>query len=449
MIIAGRWVLPISQAPISNGAVVVKDGLIKEVGKKSQLLKVYPDEKIVDLGEVVILPGFVDTHTHLEFSTFRGTCRDVPFWAWKLELAEKSRFFTEEDWEISAQLGALEALQAGVTCIADITKTGASLKTAKVAGLRGVIFYEVSEMDSAKVEKVMEEAESKVGEWQKTVQGSLLQVGISPYSAYNVTPPLLKQVAQFAKDKGLYLATHLAGSKEEYDFVKFGAGPLAHQYREAMGWESHLWQPLGVSPVKYLENWGLFETPLLAVHCIQVDDYDIDVLERYDVRIAHCPRTSAKLGMGAAPLTKFLQRGIKVGLGTDSPASNYAMDFFDEMRVGLLLQRSLVKEVEALSTRKFVEMATLGGAQSLGLDEKIGSLEQGKEADLIAVDISEAHQFLGENPYNLLVYWADQENVVMTMVKGKVIYDKGEVKTLSLYDIIERAKPLKEKLATH
>lgn len=447
MIIAGRWVLPISQKPISEGAVVVKSGLIKEVGQKSQLFKSYPDEKVLDLGEAVILPGFVDTHTHLEFSTFRGTCHDVPFWAWKLELAEKSRLFDEEDWCVSAQLGALEALQSGVTCIADITKTGASLRAAKKAGLRGVIFYEVSEMDNAKVEKVMEEAEATVREWQKIVQGSLLQVGISPYSVYNVTPPLLKQVAQFAKEKELYLATHLAGSKEEYEFVKFGAGPLAHQYREAMGWADHLWQPLGVSPVKYMENWGLFETPLLAVHCIQVDDYDIDVLERYNVRIAHCPRTSAKLGMGAAPLAKFLQRQMKVGLGTDSPASNYAMDFFDEMRVGLLLQRSLAGNVSALSTRKFVEMATLGGAQSLGLEKKIGSLEPSKEADLIAVDISEAHQFLGEDPYNLLVYWADQENVIMTMVKGEIVYDKGEVKTLSLYDIIERAKPLKEKLA--
>lgn len=448
MILKARYVLPIEGEPIENGAVLIKEGKISALEKFSKIRKEYPSERVRDFGDAAILPGFVDTHTHLEFSTFRGATPDLPFWAWKLKLAEKSRVFSDGDWDLSAEVGALEAIQSGITCVADITKTGASLKAALKMGLRGVIFYEVSEMDARKMDKVMEEAEEKVKEWKKMTQGSLLEVGISPYSAYNVAPPILKAVAHFSKKEKLLLATHLSGSKEEYEFVKYGSGPLAHEYREVMGWKDILWQPMGVSPVKYMENWDVFETKVLAVHCIQLSDYDIDVLKRYDVSVAHCPRTSAKLGMGVAPLSKFFKRGMVVGLGTDSPASNYTMDFFDEMRVGILLQRGISKDVNSLSARKFVEMATLDGAKALRMEEKIGSLKPGKEADLIVVDLSEAHKFFGEDPYTLLVYRSSQENVILTMVKGEVLYEKGKFKKVSLSELMGRVSPLREKLQT-
>jgi 5-methylthioadenosine/S-adenosylhomocysteine deaminase len=449
MILRARYVLPIESEPIENGAILVRKGKIDALGKFSKLKKEYPREGVKDFKDAAILPGFVDTHTHLEFSTFRGVTPELPFWAWKLKLAEKSRVFNDGDWELSAEIGALEAIQSGITCIADITRTGAPLKVALKFGLRGIIFYEVSEMDARKVDKVMQKAEEKIGEWRKLSKGSLLEIGISPYSAYNVAPPILKEVARFSQKEKLLLATHLSGSKEECDFVKYGSGPLAHQYREVMGWGDILWQPLGVSPVKYMENWDVFETKVLAVHCIQMSDYDIDVLKKYDVSIAHCPRTSAKLGMGVAPLSKFFKRGMIVGLGTDSPASNYTMDFFDEMRVGILLQRGVSKDVNSLSARKFVQMATLEGAKALRMEDKIGSLKPGKEADIIVVDLSEAHQFFGEDPYTLLVYRASQENIILTMVKGEILYEKGKFKKVSLSDIMSRVSPLKKKLQAH
>jgi 5-methylthioadenosine/S-adenosylhomocysteine deaminase len=449
MILRARYVLPIEGEPIENGAVLIRKGKIDAVGKFSTLKKESPEEEVKDFKDAAILPGFVDTHTHLEFSTFRGVTPDLPFWAWKLKLAEKSRVFNDGDWELSAEIGALEAIQSGITCIADITRTGAPLKVALKFGLRGIIFYEVSEMDAKKTDKVMQEAEEKIREWKKLSKGSLLEIGISPYSAYNVAPPILKEVAHFSQREKLLLATHLSGSKEEYDFVKYGSGPLAHQYREVMGWGDILWQPLGVSPVKYMENWDVFETKVLAVHCIQMSDYDIDVLNKYDVSIAHCPRTSAKLGMGVAPLSKFFKRGMIVGLGTDSPASNFTMDFFDEMRVGILLQRGVSKDVNSLSARKFVQMATLEGAKALRMEDKIGSLKPGKEADIIVVDLSEAHQFFGEDPYTLLVYRSSQENIILTMVKGEILYEKGSFKKVSLSNIMSRVSPLKKKLQAH
>ncbi len=301
-------------------------------------------------------------------------------------------------------------------------------------------------MDNRQTAELMKELADRVSMFQEEAEGSMVVVGVSPYSVYNSCPPLMKEVAEFARQNHLLLAIHLAGSKEEYDFVKYGSGPLAHQYRQLMGWGDFLWQPTGVSPVKYVEHWHVLDSNVVAIHCVQVGEEDMDILQRYGVRIVHCPRTSAKLGMGITPLCRLLKRGLFAALGTDSPASNYTNDFFDEMRVSLLLQRGLFADVASLTAERFVELATLGGARVLGLEKMIGSLEVGKRADLIVVDISEAHEAFGKDPFALLVYWANQDNVIMSMVDGKILYQQGEFYSLDAEKIVGRTKLIKEKL---
>jgi 5-methylthioadenosine/S-adenosylhomocysteine deaminase len=446
MLLIAEWILPVTTPPIKGGAVVIRSGLIEEIGKKEKILKEFSGEEVIDFKKAILMPGFIDAHTHLEYSAFRGICDDLPFSLWKIQLTEKSSHLNKKDWEISADLGALEAIQSGITCIGDITSTGASLGAAKKASLRGIIFYEISEMDSSKKTKTIEKAERGIREWQNEVKGSNLEIGISPYSVYNVAPPIFKAVSKFAQKNDLLLGLHLAGSKDEYNFVKYGAGPLAIEYRKKSGWENVLWQPMGVSPVKYVENWDVFDSKVLAVHCIQVNERDIDVLKRYDVRVVHCPKCSSKLGMGIAPLSKFLNRGLAVGIGTDSPASNNTMDLFDEMRIGLLLHRGLIGGIDYISAKSFLEMATIGGAKALRLDDKIGSLEKGKEADIISVDISKSHQVPLQNPYSTLVYTANQENILMTMVGGEILYLNQESKKVDDKQILKKSEPIKSKL---
>ncbi len=446
MIIAGKWVLPITSLPIADGAVLVNDGMIVAVGKKEELTSKFPQEELLDFKEALILPGFVDAHTHLEYSPFRGIVADLPFWNWKLEITKLSSKLNQADWENSAELGVLEAVRAGITAIGDITKSGASLRAAVKAGLRGCVFAETSGMDHRQTANLIKEMDERLDVWKKESKGSLVSLGVSPYSVYNSCPMLLKEVAEYSREESLLFAIHLAGSRQEYDFVKYGSGPLAHQYRQLMGWEEFLWQPTGVSPVRYVEHWQVLGPNTVAIHCVQVSEEDIDILKRYEVRIVHCPRTSSRLGMGITPLWSFINKGFIAGLGTDSPASNYTNDFFDEMRVSLLLQRGLSTKVEALTAGKFVEMATLGGAKVLGLDDKVGSLEAGKRADIIAVDISEAHEAFGRDPYALLVYWANQENVVMTMVDGKVLYQNGNFYSLDFEKVLSETRRVKEKI---
>ena len=446
MLLKAQWVLPISKKPIEDGAVVVEGSKIKAVGKYKRLLGRFPDEEVVDFGKAIILPGFIDIHTHLEYSIFRGLLDDLSYADWKIQLTMKSAGLKKGDWELSAHIGALEALQSGITTIADITGSGASLKAAKDAGLRGVIYYEVADMDHTKVPQIIADAEKTISRWNDTVSGTNLIIGLAPHSPYTVSPPLYKKASEWARQTKLKMCTHLAGSKAEYDFVKFGSGVLPNEYWDLMGWGDILWQPTGVSPVKYLEEWGVFDGgDVLAVHCVQVNEADIDILKKYDVSVAHCPRCNAKLGMGIAPLPSFAHRNLKVGLGTDSPASNNTMDIFDEMRIGVLLQRG-VKGSFDFTAEDFVRMATLGGAEAINMESEVGSLDPGKQADIVVVDMSHSHQTPAREPYSALVYTANQENVVLTMVAGKTLYRDGVYATLDEQAILEKSEPIRKRL---
>lgn len=432
MLLIACYVLPVTAPYIEDGAVLVRDSRIVEVGSRADLVARYPDEEQLDFGPAVLMPGFVDLHTHLEYTAFRGAVDDLPYSQWKLALMDKERGLTAEDWEASARLGALETISSGITTIADITDSGASLRAAAAAGLRGTVYREVSTMEKAAVPEVMARAAEDIAEWSSA--SDLLRIGIAPHAPYTCHPELFKAVTAFATERSVPVAIHLAGSKDEYEFIKYGSSPFAVDFEEDHHrWSDAGWLPTGVSPVRYLLQWGLFSVPeILAVHCVQVDSSDIDVLAGYNVSIAHCARCNAKLGMGIAPLKQFLDRGLTVGIGTDSPASNSTIDFFDEMRIGLLMQRAVLGADSWFTAEEFVRLATIEGAKALGMDDRVGSIEPGKQADLIAVDLSMTHQVPTQNPYSALVHRANQENVVFTMVAGKPLYLDDEFTTVDV-----------------
>ncbi len=345
MLLTARYVIPVSAHHIEDGAVLVHGDRIVAVGARAELVAAHPDEEVRDFGLAVLMPGFVDLHTHLEYSVFRGAVDDVPYTAWKMQVQNKESRLSPEDWMDSAVLGAMEAVGSGITTIADITNSGNSVRAARDTGLAGVVYREVSTMDKAQVAGKMERARADVDAWTEAAGAAPIEVGIAPHSPYTCHPSLFTAAAELASERSLPLAIHLAGSRDEYDFVRYGSSNLAQDFREQSGWSDVAWMPTGVSPVKYVVQWGLFSIPrVLAVHCVQVDDEDIDILAEHDVAVAHCPRCNAKLGMGIAPLRSFFEHGLTVGLGTDSPASNNTVDPFDEMRIGLLLQRGVTGE---------------------------------------------------------------------------------------------------------
>ncbi|MBE0477345.1 MAG: amidohydrolase family protein [Coriobacteriia bacterium] len=446
MLLTARYVLPISSPHIENGAVLVRDGSIVEAGERAQLTAAHPGEEVRDYGLAVLLPGFVDLHTHLEFAVMRGLVNDLPYSGWKLSLLDKEQLLEPADWDQSARLGALEALQSGITTIADITETGASARAVAESGLRAVVYCEVSTMKKSLIPEVLAGAEEMMAAWGEEA-GPLAAIGIAPHAPYSCHPELYRRTAALAAERGLRVSTHLAGSRDEYDFVKYGSSRLAVDYSDRFDRPDVAWFPTGVSPVKYLLQWGFFDVPgILAVHCVQVDDADIEVLAGRDVRVAHCPRCNAKLAMGIAPLRRMLDRGLIVGIGTDSPASNNTMDVFDEMRIGLLLQRATRPHDSFFEAERFVRMATIEGAKALGIDDLVGTLEPGKRADVVAVELSSSHQVPTRDPYGALVHTSNQENVLMTMVDGEVRYEGERWATMDAEEILRRAEPIRMKL---
>jgi 5-methylthioadenosine/S-adenosylhomocysteine deaminase len=450
MLLKSRYVLPVAAPHIEHGAVLVRGDRIEAVGAAAELLAANPAEEVIDLGLAVLMPGFVDLHTHLEYSVFRGLVDDVPYTRWKMQVVEKQKKLAPADWEDSAVLGAMEALQSGITTVADITNSGSSARAAASAGLGGVIYREVSTMEKARIPEKLEAARADIAQWRDIAAGGPLRVGIAPHSPYTCHPELIQQAAALAIEQDMPAAIHLAGSRDEYDFVRYGSSQLAQDFRQQAGWSDVAWMPTGVSPVRYILQWGLFDVPrLLAVHCVQVDPADVEVLASKGVGVAHCPRCNAKLGMGIAPLKLFFKHGLTVGLGTDSPASNNTLDFFDEMRIGLLLQRGVSDEHDFyrfFTARTFVRLATIHGAKALGLDHEIGSLEVGKRADLVAVDLSASHMVPTDDPYSALVHTANQESVVMTMVAGRVLYDRGDYLSIDSERALARAEEIQAKL---
>lgn len=452
MILTARYVIPVSDHHIEHGAVLVRGEEIIAVGAFGALREAYPEEPVRDFGLAALMPGFVDLHTHLEYSAMRGLVDDLPYSRWKLQVMGLEERFSTEDWRDSALLGALEALQSGITTIADITKSGASAEAVSAAGLRAHVYREVSTMEKSSVEGVMDEATSDVDAWQ-SAGGPRVSVGIAPHAPYSCHPELFRKVAAYANESGRPVAIHLAGSREEFDFVKYGSSRLAVVFRREYGGnvptshEAPPWLPTGVSPVRYVLQWGLFDVPsLLAVHLTQVDDEDIEVLASRDIAAAYCPRCNAKLAMGLAPLTKFVSAGMRVGIGTDSPAASNSMDMFEEMRIGLLLQRAVLGEEKWLPARQFVGLATLDAARALRMDDRVGSLEPGKQADIIAVDLSHSHQIPTHYPYSTLIYTANQENVLFTMVGGEVLFENGQCTKLDCERLTTRAEEMRVKL---
>lgn len=447
MLLFARYVLPVNVPHIEDGGVLVSDGAIIAVGTQADLLAAYPDEEVRDFGQAALMPGFVDLHTHLEYSVFRGVVNDLPYSQWKMQVMREEEALTEDDWRESAVLGAVETLRSGITTIADITDSGASLAPASAAGLRGVVYREVSTMDKREVESKLAAALEDVDTWQAVVDASRITIGLAPHSPYSCHPTLFRRVADVAEERSLPVAIHLAGSREEFDFVKYGSSSLGQDYRDQSGWADFAWLPTGVSPVRYVYQWGILDLPrVLAVHCVHLEEGDVEILARAGVSVAYCARCNLKLGMGIAPLQAMLARDVLVGIGTDSPASNSTIDFFDEMRIGLLVQRGLAGEARFYTSERFIKMATLDGARALGIDHLIGTLEPGKRADIIAVDLSRSHQLPTKDPYSAIVHTSNQEDVVMTMIDGVIRFDKGEFPTLDTDGLAERIESIQLKL---
>ena len=428
MLLCAQYVLPITSEPIHNGAVLVRDGAIRDVGDAAMLKLRYPDEEVSDFGQAAILPGFVDLHTHLENAVMRGIVHDVPYATWIMTMRELSAKMDVDDWYDSAILGGLESLSSGITTVADITTSGASCTATAEAGharrrlSRGGRHGPPS--------RGLRHAPGRERPGTLAGRGRLRPPDHRPCAvvAVHLQPGDLPARSLSSPPRRTFpWRCAWPATARSAHFVRYGSSPFSvHSMDTTRCYvEVPPWLPTGTTPVNYVLNWGAFESDnVMMVHGVYVDDHDVAKLREYDVSVASCPRINAQLGMGVAPLAEFLNNGLRVGLGTDSPAATDSTDMISEMHTGMLIQRA-VNPRNFMKSSTMLEMATIGGARALRMDDKIGSLEVGKLADVIAVDLSGSHQTPATDPVSAVVNACTGSDVLMTMVGGNVLYEKS------------------------
>lgn len=443
-----RWVLPISSPHVADGAIAVEGEQIISIGSRAALAEQFPDAAVRDLGESAIIPGLVNAHSHLELTAMRGFLDDEEsdFFAWlkKLTSARLERM-TAEDLYVSSAWGACEAARAGVTCVADASDSAyESMNALRDVGLRGIVFQESFGPDPRLATENFETLKTKVTRLRER-ETSLVKCGVSPHAPYTVCAPQLEMIAEFATADRLPLMMHAAETAMEVSLLREGSGPFAEGLRR----RGIKWEASGVSTIQYLKDHGILQTRPLLAHCINVDDSDIETMRATETRVAHCPKSNAKLGHGVAPFAKFLDAGVAVGLGSDSIASNNTCDLLEEARFALLIARSELARDNSqrqLSAAELLQTATVGGARALGLEGEVGELREGLQADFAVVSLNGAHQIPSYDPESTLIFGSSGRDVVLTVVAGREVYRDGRVRTVDEDRLRARMEEIAEKL---
>jgi cytosine/adenosine deaminase-related metal-dependent hydrolase len=419
-VVSADWVVPVDGPPIQDGAVAIDEaGVIATVGRA---LDVGRGEHYSD---AVILPGFVDAHTHLEYEVYGGFGDGRAFADWIGLHVERKARIDLADTEAIARLGALRCLQSGITTVGDCSFSGAAATACSDLGLRAIVYLEVFGATPDPVRQRFEPMRERIA-------GALsdsVQLGISPHAPYTCTIELYRA----AQELGLPIATHLAESASETEFLRTGRGD----------WESFahmLVSPPGTTGIRALAEAGLLGPHVLAAHCVEADPEEIALLAEHDVGVAHCARSNGILGCGIAPLTALRAAGIRVCIATDSPASTPSFDMFDEMRTAIMAARARERRPDALTAADALELATLGGARALGLDGSLGSLTPGKQADVTVLSLAETSFVPWEDPVTAAVFGGSPQGVVATLVSGKPRYEKGGKEWLELIGAARSAR---------
>jgi len=402
---------------IADGVVCSREGLISYVGPADQAPKP-GDEQVIDASGCAVLPGLVNAHTHLAMTLFRGYADDMMLqewledWIWPAEMRLRP-----EDVYWGSLLGACEMLHFGVTCFNDMyhmpeQTVAAALDSGIRACPSGVLLGFLPD-----AEQLLEEAIAFVRHLQQQNHPRIHPM-LAPHALYTCPDEMLLKVGEGARDTGVPLHIHLAETASE----------VQDSYDE-----------YGESPVAHLNTLGLLDIPMLAAHCVHLSETDIALLAEKQVGIAHCPTSNMKLSSGFAPVPELLEAGAVVGLGTDGCASNNNLDMLEEAHLAALLHKVHSGDPTTIPAHTALVMATRRSAQALGLGDIIGTLEVGKRADIILVDMSSPHLQPHRDPISHLIYAAHGSDVRTTIVEGQIVMNEGEILTVDEGEVIAHA----------
>lgn len=409
------YVMPHRDAVIEGGQVVINGSKILGVGPVQP--EVRPG-KVLDLGDVAVIPGLVNAHTHLELSDLQGKLPSPKsFTQWLGHVVAFRSKETGRPLDHAIEKGIGLSLESGTTTVADISSTGDSLRILPNFPVRKRVFKEVICFEPEKVAGVMEEAIRELSDFKRNDLGS---VGLSPHAPYTACPKLYLGCTLFAQGSDMLLCTHACETQEEVEFIREGTGSFAIMLR-ALNMLGD-WKAPGMYPLEYLKAIGALKSPWMLVHCNYLDEKEIKIIEETGSSVVYCPRSHRYFGHKKHPFQDLLSRGINVALGTDSLASNHSLSILDEMRF-------LYENYPGLEPVEVFSMATDRGARALRLEKKIGRLLPNMEADLTVIELPRTGAGVGleRAPTIFERLLSPEARVMLTMVAGRVCYDRYSI----------------------
>ncbi|MFO7667242.1 MAG: amidohydrolase [Desulfobacterales bacterium] len=410
---------------INDGLIFIKDGKIKIVSSVNAGYIPSGAKDIIDAGGGIIMPGLVNTHSHLPMTLLRGIADDLPLFEWlnRYIFPIEAKYMNPETVRLGSLLGCAEMLLSGTTACCDgYFHEDSVAQAAFEAGLRGVFGQGVMDFPAPGVQDPADNiniARRFAEKWRN--ESSLIMPSVFCHSPYTCSEETLKKAKQFTRSKNLLFQIHISETKNEFDMIK----------------SKH-----GVSPVKYLERAGILDEMTLLVHSVWVDEADIRIISEHGSKISHNPQSNMKLASGIAPVPEFLRNKITVGLGTDGCASNNDEDLFKEMDVAAKIHKVNLFDPTVMDAKTVIQMATIRGAEAIGLGNVTGSIEKEKQADIIIIDTGSPHLIPMYNPASHIVYSANGSDVRDVLISGKITVRDKKILSLDIEDIIDKVNLL-------
>jgi len=430
LVVSGGTVLTMAGANIDDGAVAIDKGVIVGVGTSREIAKGFAGTQVISAKGKAVLPGFVNTHTHVPMVLFRGIAddRDLMDWLQHFIFPAEAKNVSADFVRWGTRLAAAEMIRSGTTTFTDMYYFESVVAAeAKKAGLRGIVGETMIDFPVAD-NKTWDEAVAYIRKFVKEWQGDrLITPALAPHAPYTVSEAHLRQVRALATELHAPILIHVAETQNEQKTIK----------------EQHN----GLTPGAYLDSIGFLGHDVVAAHGVWLNADEIRTFAQRGTGVAHCPESNMMLASGVAPVVDMRRGGMNVGLGTDGPAgSNNNLDMVEEMASAARLQKVSKGDPKALSARDVLEMATIGGARVLGLDKKIGTLERGKRADVVVVDLQQAKVQPVYAVESAIVYAASGSSVVTTIVDGRVLMLDRKLLTVDEAAALRKAKQYRDQV---
>ena len=398
------------QEVIQAGVVIIKDKKIIEIGS-NDILAAYSSKNIIDAEGGIVMPGMINTHTHVSMTVFRSLADDVPNRLQRYIFPLENKMVSKEMSYLGALHGSIEMAKSGVTTMVDMYLYEESAAEAvKEIGLRGIMTQNIIKYPTADGKDAQAKIDLAIEFIEKYKDDELITPGFGPHAPHTVNTEDLEKIKILSEKYNLPVSMHVAETEKEFNEFK---------------------DDYGMTPIEYLDSIGILNERFIAAHAIFVTDSDIALMKARDIGVAHNMVANIKSAKGVSPALKMHDQGLRIGLGTDGPMSGNTLDIIGQMGYVAKLHKLTNKDRSAMPPVKVVEMATMGGARAIHREDELGSLEKGKLADIAIIEVKSANMVPMYSPYSALVYSANASNVDTVIVNGKVIVKD---KVLLTYD---------------